>query len=128
GQEREVVELPREVRGGRGAEDVGAVADRGDDGLVRRAELHPERGAKSPAEATGVGRAEAGPGPGGRRVSDVERVLVDDDRARVEDLADAAGRPLEPDGPALGFRRRGPRPALALRPVLGGEPGAPRRP
>ena len=86
------MEARRQVGGRRGAEDVGAVPDRRDDGLVGRPELHAERRAQPPAEPARVRRPEAAPGRRRRRAA-VQRVLVDDDRVRGRAPRRCSARP-----------------------------------
>src|SRR5205809_26836 len=86
----DLVRARDEVCGRRRAEDVGAVANRADDRLVRRRELRPECRAQAPAETAGGRPVEVAPGRAEARLRRVEVVLVDDDRLLVHELAHAS--------------------------------------
>ena len=59
------MELGREVRGRRGAEDVRPVADRGDDGLLRSPELRPSAAPSAQPSPPEWGDPKQDPGAGG---------------------------------------------------------------
>src|SRR5262249_10292519 len=115
----QVVGARDEVRGGRRAEDVGAVADAADDGLVRRRQFGAEGRAHAPAQAAGRRGAEVAPRRAERALGRVEVVFVHEDRVVVHEVADALGHPhhLERLLALRPSRGRGPR--LAKASVLG---------
>src|SRR5260370_105800 len=106
-EDGDVVGARDEVCGRRRAEDVGAVADRADDGLVRRRELHPERGAEAPAERARRRPVEIASGLAEARLRRIQVVLVDHDRPLVHDVAHAPGEPGHVDRAVLLPARRG---------------------
>src|SRR2546428_5605626 len=118
-QRPQIVRAGNEVSGGRSAEDVGAVADAADDGLVRRGQLGPEGRAQAPAEAAGRRRPEVSPRRAEAALGRIEIVLVHEDGPVVHEIADALRDPDHLEGVFVLRlpRRRGPR--LAEPPVLG---------
>ena len=104
-----------EVRGGGRTEDIGAVADAADDGLVRGGELGAERRPEPPAQAPGRGGAEVAPRLRERGLARVEVVLVDEDGAVIHEVADAPRQPGHVDRHVgcHGARAGGPRLAQA---------------
>jgi hypothetical protein len=111
------------VGGGGRAEDVGAVADAADHGLVGRGELGAERRAEPPAETAGRRRREVAARRPELGLIRVEIVLVDEDRPVIHEVPDAPREPRHVDGCVRrdGTRAGGASLALAgvlARPVL----------
>ena len=96
-EHRQVHRLGDVVPGGRIAEHVRAVAERADHRLVRRRELRAERRAEPPAQAAGGRIAEIAAGLLDHHLLEHRRVLVDEDRAVVEQLVHARREPLAGD-------------------------------
>ena len=92
-ENRQLVQGSSMVDGDWVAEEIGAIADDGDDRSLGSRELGAKRGARAPAQARGGARAEVAVGVLESAMSQAERILVDDDRSWILCLMQAVADP-----------------------------------